>query len=111
MRLYIHKIYCYYLPMCYKCGKENSVKFPYGRNESCEHCGADLHCCKNCKYFSPGAHYDCHETIEEPVFDKERSNFCDFFKPNDSSAGFSAALKEQKAKEEARKAFNSLWGD
>ena len=36
---------------------------------------------KNCKFYVPGAHYDCHETIEEAVTDKAHRNFCDFFSP------------------------------
>ena len=98
--------------MCYKCGNVNVVKFPYGKDECCEFCGASLHCCKNCKFFAPGEHYDCHETIEEAIYDKEKGNFCDFFKPTENFNDFSATfLKAQKEKEAARKAFESLWGE
>lgn len=64
--------------MCKKCGKqiENSEIF---RTTTCSICGADLHSCINCKFYSPGSHYDCKETIDELVKDKEISNFCDYF--------------------------------
>lgn len=64
--------------MCKKCGKiiENSEVF---RTSTCSNCGADLHSCVNCNFFSPGNHYDCKENIDELIKDKEKSNFCDFF--------------------------------
>lgn len=64
--------------ICWKCS--NSFELDsLNRNSVCPSCGADLHSCKQCKFFSPGSHYDCKETIDELVKDKERSNFCDFF--------------------------------
>lgn len=69
----------------------------------------------NCRFYEPGSHYDCHETIDEPVNDKESANFCDSFSiktvfqkadgQNSSSTGFN------NKKIEARNAFNSLFGD
>jgi hypothetical protein len=50
-----------------------------GRSEACPFCGRDLRSCMNCRFYSPGAHWDCAETIPEPVSDKERGNFCDYF--------------------------------
>lgn len=97
--------------MCKKCGKPMPEVNIY-RDSTCPNCGADLHSCINCKFYAPGSHYDCHETIEEPVRDKDRSNFCDFFKPaviafgsGTGLAGGSASDKAQKA----RDAFNALF--
>jgi hypothetical protein len=39
-----------------------------------------MRCCKNCAFYNPGAHYDCRETVEELVADKERANFCEHFR-------------------------------
>ena len=78
------------------------------RDSTCPSCGADLHSCINCKFYAPGSHYDCHETIEEPVRDKERSNFCDFFKPAVTSTGTGLAGGTDKA-QKARDAFNALF--
>ena len=41
--------------------------------------------CKNCRFYAPGAHWDCHETISEPVRDKEQANFCDYFELSSDS--------------------------
>jgi len=100
--------------MCKKCGTPITVE-NITRTSTCPSCGRDLHSCINCKYYSPGSHYDCHETIEELVKDKERSNFCDFFKVNsaigkavspdgsiNSSGGDDKAAK-------ARAAFDALF--
>ncbi len=91
--------------MCKKCGK------PIGqtqivRSSTCEFCGADLHSCVNCKFYAPGSHYDCHETIDELVKDKERANFCDYFSVNRSPTPGSG---ENKA-DSARNAFAALFG-
>ena len=56
--------------MCWKCGKEIDVSVKIYRDSECE-CGADLHCCKNCKFYSQGSHYDCKESIEDFVSEKE----------------------------------------
>ncbi len=58
-------------------------------------------------FYEPGSHYDCHETIDALVSDKERSNFCDSFKLNRNASGDGNA---QKAKQEAaKKAFDALF--
>ena len=56
--------------MCWKCGKEIDVSVKIYRDSECS-CGADLHSCKNCKFYSPNSHYECKETIEDFVSDKE----------------------------------------
>ena len=54
--------------MCRKCGKPVLTAEVY-RTTVCADCGADLHSCINCKYYAPGSHYDCHETVDELVSD------------------------------------------
>ena len=65
--------------MCYKCGKPITQE-QIARGDTCPTCHADLHVCRNCAFYSPGSHWDCSETVSEPCFDKERANFCDFFR-------------------------------
>jgi hypothetical protein len=76
-----------------------------GRTAACPVCGADARCCKNCGYYAPGSKYDCHETVDELVSDKERANFCDAFT---LSAGGGDGKAFDKAKQ-ARSAFDSLF--
>jgi len=65
---------------CYKCGNELefAVKggVQVGRFDTCDHCGADLHCCKNCHFHDPSVHNECRETITEFIQDKEAPNTC-----------------------------------
>jgi len=91
--------------MCKKCGKPITETTIY-RTSTCSSCGADLHSCINCKFYAPGSHYDCHETIDELVKDKERANFCDNFSVRKES-GISSSNDDAQAK--ARDAFNSLF--
>lgn len=91
--------------MCWKCGKEIDVSVKIYRDSECS-CGADLHSCKNCKFYSQNSHYECKETIEDFVSDKESRNFCDYFSPLQF---FSPSDKQDKA-QKAKDAFNSLFG-
>lgn len=96
--------------MCWKCGKEITLEEPIAQTAECDVCHADLHCCKNCKYYAPGSHYDCHETIEEIVVDKEESNFCDNFEVKRIFSNGKGGASTDKASE-ARKAFENLFGN
>ena len=93
--------------MCKKCGK-TITKISITRSSTCEFCGADLHSCINCNFYSPGSHYDCHETIDELVKDKDRANFCDHFSPAKIEAGEGGAAKIKS--DEAKAAFAALFG-
>lgn len=92
--------------MCWKC-KKNTVTTSVYRNTECPICSADLHSCLNCKFYSESSHYECRESVDELVKDKEKRNFCDYFaeKKYDSQneQNPSASVKS------ARDAFNSLF--
>ena len=93
--------------MCWKCGNNVEIE-TISRVTECPVCHADLHSCKNCEYYSPGSHYDCGETVDELVKDKEKANFCDYFKFANKS---SAKNNSDDAAAKAKKAFDSLFGD
>ncbi len=65
---------------CWKCNNELVFDVKMGFRDSCPHCMADLHCCKNCQLYDPGAHNSCRETTTDYTPDKEKANFCGFFK-------------------------------
>ncbi len=90
---------------CYNCGEEFEVKVY--RNTECYSCGKDAKVCLNCKFYSPGSHWDCSESIREAVREKDRANFCDFFEPGSNYKGSAGENKEK----DAKKAFDSLFGD
>lgn len=91
--------------MCRKCGKP-ILKNEITRSSTCDNCGADLHSCVNCRFYAPGSHYDCHESVDELVKDKDRSNFCDSFSVFRGEFEGKADDKAQSA----RDAFAALFG-
>lgn len=92
--------------ICWKCKKEIDISQIH-RTTECPLCRADLHCCKQCSFYSPGSHYDCKETVDDVVTDKEKSNFCDYFRVNANIAAGGDGKDKAAA---ARDAFNALFG-
>lgn len=67
---------------CWKCGASlEYLPLPFGRQECCKTCGADLHACKLCREYDPRATQQCLEPTVEEVRDKERANFCGHYAP------------------------------
>jgi hypothetical protein len=64
---------------CHACSKELNINLPVGRQETCNFCGSDLHCCLNCKFYKFDSYNDCREPQAERVIEKKRSNFCGYF--------------------------------
>jgi len=87
---------------CYFCGAE--IAPPVYRSSECPSCGKDLKICLNCEFYSENSHRECRETIPEAVREKDRSNYCDFFRLNRIS-------KEHRENKDAMDAFNKLFGD
>jgi hypothetical protein len=83
--------------VCWKCGASLAdLSLPLRRLDECKQCAAELHVCKLCEFYSLTVAKQCREPIAEEVKDKERANFCDYFKPRPnaySSAGLEAAAK------------------
>ncbi len=70
---------------CAFCKGTIDVKDRVDRTATCPHCGRDLRCCLQCKFYDPHAYNDCREVSAERVVDKERANFCDYFVPAGST--------------------------
>lgn len=68
--------------VCWKCGASLAeLSLPLLCLDECRRCGAELHVCKLCEWYSTAVAKHCREPIAEEVKDKERANFCDYFKP------------------------------
>tara|TARA_Y100000768_G_C23908713_1_gene648852 strand:+ start:936 stop:1172 length:237 start_codon:yes stop_codon:yes gene_type:complete len=50
------------------------------RTEECEKCYTDLRCCKMCSFYDKSAYNECREPTADRIVEKEKANFCDFFK-------------------------------
>ena len=89
--------------ICWKCKKEISLE-KVSRSDECPLCHADLHVCKACDFYESGAHNDCRETSADMVTEKERANFCDYFRYKDSPGTLRQA-QEPSANDSARAMF------
>ena len=97
--------------MCWFCGSPVTGPEPIGRSFRCPDCGRDLRSCRNCRSYLPGIRGDCRESQAEPVADKERGNFCDWFALDGKYRGKTAGDgKAKDAAAEARRAFDKLFG-
>jgi hypothetical protein len=67
---------------CYKCGEPLSETFKVlvGRSDTCPKCMTDIRCCKMCGFYDVKSYNDCREPSADRVPDKEKANFCDYFK-------------------------------
>lgn len=67
--------------LCWRCGNTlTDVLEPLPRATECPQCRAQLHVCRMCQYFDPAAGQQCREPIAEFVRDKDRANFCGYFR-------------------------------
>jgi hypothetical protein len=72
---------------------------------SCTKCNADLHTCRQCTYFDPGARFQCLKPITARIVNKNARNTCELFVPRtvverETSSG---------APTDARQAFAKLF--
>lgn len=102
------------MAICYKCGYTFPQDLVITRAVECPQCAAPVRCCRNCVFYEPGAHWDCRETIPEPVTDKERGNFCDYFRLADTprhggpnGGGCQGSILDKRS--QARDDFDSLF--
>jgi predicted RNA-binding Zn-ribbon protein involved in translation (DUF1610 family) len=99
---------------CHFCGTVIENPREVYRSSACPHCGKDLKICLNCRFYSPGAHWDCSETIDEPVNEKDRANFCTFFSFADKKKapeGQKTDPQKPDARQQAKKKLDKLFGN
>ncbi|MCX7025603.1 MAG: hypothetical protein NT080_13455 [Spirochaetes bacterium] len=96
--------------MCLACGTPFPSRDERGFRSLCPDCGRELHTCKNCAFFKPGVHYDCAETVQDPVFDKEKANLCEWWRPgNPKGVPGGSPGTEKRAEASAKAKFDELF--
>ncbi len=86
---------------CPFCGAEVSSVY---YSTTCPSCSKALHTCRACTFYSPSSHYACRENVDELVQDKDRPNFCDYFRLTEKS------LKDSsQSASKAEDVFNSFF--
>jgi len=62
---------------CSNCG---AVLAPgFDPNGTCPKCNAELHSCKQCRYFDSGAKFECMQAVPERITPKDGKNACKFY--------------------------------
>ena len=93
---------------CYRCGERlSSLSLPFSRRDECPGCHNHLHVCRMCEFFDASVPRQCREDDADDVSEKERLNFCDYFKPSETA--FDPARKAEAAA--AEQALADLFGD
>ena len=54
---------------------------PLSRLSECLGCHAELHVCRMCEFYDPRKAESCTEERADPPLDKQRANFCEYFRP------------------------------
>lgn len=68
---------------CWRCGASLAeLTPPIERRDECPACRAQLYVCKFCEFYDTRVAKQCREPVADEVKDKERANFCGYFKPN-----------------------------
>ena len=84
---------------CHKCGAAVLIE-KVSRRDECETCHSDLRVCLNCRFYDRSKANECYEPQVEPVKEKDRSNYCDFFE-----------FREEGRRESGRADAEQLWKD
>ncbi len=93
---------------CWKCGIAiKEMRSPYSRYEECSACKADHHVCLMCREYDPTVSDGCREDRADFVLEKDKANFCDYFKPR---AG-AYQEKNDGQEKEARARLAELFGE
>lgn len=90
--------------VCVNCGTPVSDDPPVSRRDFCQKCSADLHACRQCYWYDVRVAKQCREPMAEWVADKEKANFCDYFKLN-SKTSVVVDDKTQSAKDALKQLF------
>ena len=62
---------------CAACGAKASPNINF--DGTCPKCNADLHTCRQCTYFDPGARFECRKSIPARIVNKNARNTCELF--------------------------------
>ena len=92
---------------CFRCGASlAALTLPLSRRDMCPNCSSHLHVCRQCEHYDAQVLGQCREEDAEEVREKDRVNFCEWFRP--SHAAFDS--KEYDAHRESQSAAEALFG-
>ena len=62
---------------CAACAAKASPNITF--ESTCPKCNSDLHTCRQCAYFDPGARFECRKPITARIVNKHGRNKCELF--------------------------------
>ena len=62
---------------CSSCGAKAPASIVF--ESSCEKCRGDLHTCRQCNFFDPGARFECSKPVTVKIVNKNARNKCELF--------------------------------
>ena len=94
--------------VCWRCGDSlKKLTLPLARLDECPSCNAHLHICRMCIFYDPAITKACREDDADEVQEKERANFCDYFRPAEAAFDAVRAAAEKKAVDDLQGLFGS----
>ena len=90
---------------CSNCGYVEDFSNNIGFRDECSKCKSSLHICKNCAFYDKSSYNECKETQADRVLDKEKANYCDYFKASSNTTDSSSNV----SKDEIYKNLDSLF--
>jgi hypothetical protein len=86
--------------LCWRCGAAiKPEQRPISRLERCRACQADLHVCRLCRHYTVRMTGFCDHDHAEPPRERERANFCQYFKPRPGAFASGEAVIDQCARD------------
>lgn len=88
---------------CANCGAKAPTNIIF--ESSCPNCKGDLHTCRQCTHFDPGARFQCSKPVTVRIVNKQARNTCEIFVPR-------SVVERQTtsgAPTDARSAFDKLF--
>lgn len=93
---------------CQICGTPVPFDEPIPRDATCERCGTDLRACVQCRHYDTSRNNQCTETEADPVVEKTRRNFCEYFYFSREKGG--VRREDSQRRDEARAKLDALFG-
>lgn len=71
--------------VCFNCQKPLEIELGQKvfKSDTCLNCHADIRCCRMCIHYDTSSYNDCREPNAARIVEKEKANFCDYFKVSD----------------------------
>lgn len=97
---------------CWRCGTElTELRLPVSRRDECAVCRAEIHVCKQCAFYDGRLANACREERAEHVADREKANFCDYYKPRADAYQSADVRGQSKARSQAEALFGGAGDD